>query len=378
MAYTTITDPSAHFQTLTYTGNGSNPRNLTNDGNSDLKPDLIWTKNRTDSGTNNVITNSSFGFDAPNATFEGGAGNDETLNGQISTESTAKQNNPAATYGYISGHLTDGFTAAAGGTNGDTMNANNKEFVAWQWKCNGGTTSTNTDGDINSTVQVNTDAGFSIVMYEPTNTTARNIGHGLGTTPGLIIIRNRQRIENWRVWHNSIGTGGYSLDGAAAYNTSTSTLINTVNSTIFNVGTDFSVNGAFPYVAFCWAEVQGYSKFGKYVGNGTTGTGSDGPFIYTGFKPGFIMIKAQSSSGATYLWDTKRSPYNGMDETINAAETDAETSNTIMSIDTLSNGFKVRNSGSNNGLNQSGQIFMFMAWAEHPLVAGGVPTTAGQ
>jgi hypothetical protein len=374
MAYTNIDDPSAFFQTLTYTGNGSNPRNLTNDGNSDLKPDFIWTKNRTDSGTDHVVTNSSFGFDAPNATFEGGSGNDETLNGQLSPNSTAKQNNPAATYGYISGHLTDGFTAAAGGTNGDTMNANNKEFVAWQWKCNGGTTSTNTDGDIDSIVQVNQDAGFSVVMYDPTNTTARNIGHGLGATPGLIIIRNRQRIENWRVWHQSIGQGGFILDNATAYNDNTANLVNTVNSTIFNVGSDFSVNGGYPIAAWCWAEKQGYSKFGKYVGNGTN---NNGPFAYTGFKPRFIMIKSTEATGGTYLWDTKRNPFNGADDTVNAAEADAETSNGIMTVDILSNGFKVMNTGTNNGTNQAGTEYIYMAWAENPFTTStGIPTTA--
>ena len=374
MAYTTIDDPSAFFQTLTYTGNGSNPRNLTNDGNSDLKPDFIWTKNRTDGGENHVVTNSSFGFDAPNATFEGGAGSDETLNGQLSPNSTAKQNNPAATYGYISGHLTDGFTAAAGSTNGDTMNANSKEFVAWQWKCNAGTTSTNTDGDINSTVQVNQDAGFSVVMYEPANTTARNIGHGLGATPGLIIIRNRQRVENWRVWHQSMGAGGYILDGATSYNTGTSTLVNTVNSTIFNVGSDFSVNGGFPIAAWCWVEKQGYSKFGKYKGNGAT---TIGPFIYTGFKPRFIMIKSTTNTGATYLWDTKRSPFNGMDDYINAAEADAEGTNGIYTIDVLSNGFKIKNTGTNNGLNQANTTYIYMAWAENPFTTSTeIPATA--
>ncbi len=371
MAYTNIDDPSAYFQTLTYTGNGSNPRNLTNDGNSDLKPDFIWTKNRTDSGTNNVITNSSFGFDAPNATFEGGPGSDETLNGQLSTNSTAKQNNPQATYGYISGHLTDGFTAAAGGTNGDVANANNKEFVAWQWKCNGGTTSTNTDGDINSTVQVNQDAGFSVVMYEPTDTTARNIGHGLGTTPGLIIIRNRKRIENWRVWHQSIGAGGVSLDGTSAYNTSTSTLINTVNSTIFNVGSDFSVNGAFPIAAWCWAEKQGYSKFGKYVGNGSN---TNGAFIYTGFKPAMIIVKRTDASGHNwFIWDTKRAPSNLVEAVLYPNATSSESS--LFQIDILSNGFKhYNNYGSTN---TSGATYIYMAWAENPFTTStGIPTTA--
>jgi len=371
-AYTTIDDSSAHFQTLTYTGNGSHPRNLTNDGNSDLKPDLIWSKNRTDNGTNNVITSSSFGFDAPNATFEGGSGNDETLNGQISTDSTAKQNNPSATYGYISGHLTDGFTAAAGGTNGDTMNANNKEFVAWQWKANAGTTSTNTDGDINSTVQLNTDAGFSIVKYEPTNTTARNIGHGLGKTPGVIIIRNRQRIENWRLWHQSIGAGGAILDNDSAYNSSTSNLVNTVTSTYFNVGGDFSVNGAFPIVAFCWAEVQGYSKFGSYYGNSNT----NGAFIYTGFKPGFIMLKQTSGSGnGWFAFDTKRDVSNtNVSRYVRLDETGAEGGASKI-LDMYSNGFKIIHA--DNATNGSGHRYLYMAFAESPLVTStGVPTTA--
>ena len=373
MAYTTIDDPSAFFQTLTYTGNGSNPRNLTNDGNSDLKPDFIWTKNRTDGGENHVVTNSSFGFDAPNATFEGGAGSDETLNGQLSPNSTAKQNNPAATYGYISGHLTDGFTAAAGSTNGDTMNANSKEFVAWQWKCNAGTTSTNTDGDINSTVQVNQDAGFSVVMYEPANTTARNIGHGLGATPGLIIIRNRQRVENWRVWHQSMGAGGYSLDGAAAYNTSTSTLINTVNSTIFNVGTDFSVNGGFPYAAWCWVEKQGYSKFGKYVGNGN----ASGPFVYTGFKPAFVMVKCATAAASEWqIYDHKRPGYNFPNYNLSPNNATAEyTGESYHNMDILSNGFKPLLT--DVAVNKSGETYIYMAFAEHPFVTStGIPATA--
>ena len=378
MAYTTIDDPSVYFQTLTYTGNGSHPRNLTNDGNSDLKPDFIWTKNRTDAGTNHVITNSSFGFDAPNATFEGGSGNDETLNGQLSTDSNAKQNSPAATYGYISGHLTDGFTAAAGGTNGDTMNANGKNFVAWQWKCNAGTTSTNTDGDINSTVQVNQDAGFSVVMYKPANTTARNIGHGLGARPGFIIIRNRQRIENWRVWHHSIGTGGSILDNNTAYNTSATSLINTVNTSTFNVGSDFSVNGGFPICAWCWVEKQGYSKFDNYYGNGQ----ADGTFIHTGFKPAWIMIKNVANTEPWVIFDTKRDPYHQPDahnkltpDTSDAENANSQTGNAgYNNIDILSSGFKVvTNNAATNG---AGVRYMYMAFAESPFVSSeGAPTT---
>ena len=370
MAYTTIDDSSKYFQALTYTGNGSHPRNITNTGNSDLKPDFIWTKNRTDNGENHIVTNSSFGFDAPNATFEGGSGSDETLNGHLSPNSNAKQNSQAATYGYISGHLTDGFTAAAGGTNGDAMNADNKAFVAWQWKCNAGSTSTNTDGDIDSTVQVNQDAGFSVVMYKPANTTARNIGHGLGTTPGLIIIRNRQRIENWRVWHHSIGTGGAILDNNSAYNSSTNTLINTVNSTIFNVGGDFSVNGGYPIAAWCFAEKQGYSKFGKYVGN----SNDSGTFVYLGFKPRWLMIKSTQASMNWDIIDTARSTSNVMDDYLTANTSEPEGTSSTKNIDFLSNGFKCRD---DNNINFSDHTYFYMAFAENPFVTStGVPTTA--
>jgi hypothetical protein len=131
MAYTNIDDPSAHFQVLTYTGNGSHPRNLTNDGNSDLKPDFIWGKNRTSAGTNHSLTNSTLGFDAPNAPTSGGV---------MASDSTGIENTPSSTYGYLSAALTDGFTASAGGTNGDNWNENSANFVAWQWKANGGTT----------------------------------------------------------------------------------------------------------------------------------------------------------------------------------------------------------------------------------------------
>ena len=169
---------------------------------------------------------------------------------------------------------------------------NPDQYVAWQWKANGGTTSTNTDGDINSTVQVNQDAGFSIVTDSPTNTTARSIGHGLGVAPQVVIRRARTRVENWRVFHSAAGsTGALTLDGTAAYNSST-VLFTGVTSTTFGVGTDFSVNGNYNYISYCFAEKQGYSKFGSYVGNGN----ANGPFVYTGFKPAFIINKELTTS----------------------------------------------------------------------------------
>jgi hypothetical protein len=251
-------------------------------------------------------------------------------------------------------------------------NETGKNFVAWQWKCNGGTTSTNTDGDINSTVQVNSDAGFSMVRYNPSNTTSRNIGHGLGKTPGVIIIRNRTRTENWRMWHHSIGQGGAIMDNDSAYNSSTSTLVNTVTSTYFNVGSDFSVNGNYPIIAWCWAEVQGYSKFGSYYGNSNT----NGAFIYTGFKPGFIMLKQTSGSGnGWFAFDTKRDVSNtSVSRYLRVDETGAEGGASKI-LDMYSNGFKIIHA--DNATNGSGHRYLYMAFAESPFVTStGVPTTA--
>ena len=239
MSYTNgLDDPSAYFQTMLWTGNSTDSRALTNDGNSDLQPDFVWLKNR-DLGYSHFITDSSRGVT-------------KYLYSDV-TDAEATLTNMVESFD------SNGFTIGFDGS--QVPNYNGNTFVGWQWKCNGGTTSTNSDGDIDSTVQVNQDAGFSIVTYQPSNTTARNIGHGLGTTPGVIIIRNRTRIENPRFWHHSIGAGGAILDNTSAYNTGTSTLVNTVNSTIFNVGSDFSVNGGYPIVAWCFAEKKAIVHF---------------------------------------------------------------------------------------------------------------------
>jgi len=345
MAYSTIEDPSAYFQTALYTGNGST-QSITNDGNSDLQPDWVWVKNRNDS-YHNLVFDSSRG-----------------VNNRLATNLTIAEDTGAG-YGTVSAFNSDGFSV----TNGGNTGTNTLTYVAWQWKCNGGTTSTNTDGDINSTVQVNQDAGFSIVTYQPSNTTSRNIGHGLGATPGLIIIRNRTRVENWRLWHHSIGQGGAILDNETAYNSGTSNLVNTVTSTYFNVGGDFSVNGGYPIVAWCFAEKQGYSKFGKYYGN----SHADGAFVYTGFKPAWVMVKKSSDAGTSWMiQDSKRSITNPVTHRLKANSNVAEATN-IDSMDFLSNGFKIR---VNDSIWNTAGTYIYMAFAENPFVANGIPTTA--
>lgn len=367
MAYSNITDPSAYFQTALYTGTGQQNNSVVNDGNSDLQPDLIWMKSR-NNGYSHYLVDSSRGRDK--GLYPDGN------NSEVTASTSAKD---------LQSFDTDGFTVGEP-EDANSTNATSSSSVAWQWKCNGGTTTTNTDGDINSTVQVNTDAGFSIVTYQPSNTTSRNIGHGLGTKPGFIIIRNRTRVENWRVWNHRLGQGGAKLDDTSAYNTGTSTLVNTVTSTTFNVGGDFSVNGGYPIVAWCWAEKKGFSSFGTYLGN----LNEDGPFVYTGFKPAWIMIKRAVGGTSTYsgwgIHDSKRLSFNsatGGSKVLWAHEAYVEGtrgqggSNTgaTARLDILSNGFKIRDNGSDE-FNDPDDTYMYFAFAENPFVVGGIPTTA--
>ena len=354
--YTTVDDPSAYFQTTLYTGNGNDNRQVTNDGNSDLKPDLVWVKDRTQAESN--------------AWFDSTRGATIRLqsntNGVESTETAT-----------VKSFTTDGFTL---GTSASVNNGSNPdEYVAWQWKANGGTTSTNTDGDINSTVQVNSTAGFSIITDSPSNNTARTIGHGLGAKPDFIIRRARTRVEDWCVYHKAFEStlpGGWQgLNTTAAYNDSATTLFTSVSNTTFGVGTDYSVNGNYDYITYAWKEVQGYSRFGKYKGNGN----ANGPYVYTGFKPRWIMLTRSDTSGYHWrIYDTARSAADGgnpLDKRVNANLTEAEgTHASDFDIDVLSNGFKLRTSSQ---INVNNGTYVYMAFAEQPFVTStGIPTTA--
>ena len=347
MAYTTIDDPSAHFQTKLYTGTGSSLA-LTNDGNSDLQPDWVWVKRR--DGTYS------------HALFDSSRGSTKRL---VSNLTNAEDTNAQ----YITSFDSDGFTS---GTDAN-LNQSSLTYVAWQWKANGGTTSSNSDGSVTSTVQVNTDAGFSIVTYTGTGS-GNTIGHGLGTTPGWIIARVRSTTNNWGVWHQDLGGANKYLKLNTTDSTITATDIwnNTLpTSTVFSTGAAGTTNdsGA-TYVAYCFAEKKGYSKFGSYTGNGN----ADGPFVYTGFKPAWLMIKSSGSAGDNWvICDNKRDTFNVMENILLPNATSAEFDET--SFDFLSNGFKLRQNAAT--YNDSGDTFIYMAFAEHPFVSSkGVPVTA--
>ncbi len=361
MAYTNIDDPSAHFQTALYAGNNTTDHNITNDGNSDLQPDFVWIKQRT-SNNPHVLQDSSRGF----------AGNGEV--NVLQSNSTGAE----ATNGAFESFNTNGF--GVGGTNvaSGAYNLSGSNYVAWQWKANGGTTSSNTDGSITSTVQANQDAGFSIVTYTGTGS-AGTIGHGLGVAPKVVLVRARSRISSWIMFHKDGSTSDddYLVLQSTAAKASQAGLWNNQypSSTVFGASTDLWLNNnADTYIAYCFAEKQGYSKFGKYVGNGN----ADGTFIYTGFKPAFVIIKPASSSG--YNWamtDHKRNPSNEVDKYLWADDSGAEYNGAGVSldIDYLSNGFKLKTSRTET--NQSGGTYIYMAFAENPFVTStGIPTTA--
>ena len=351
MAYTNIDDPSAYFQTALYAGNNTTDHNIANDGNSDLQPDLVWIKQRT-SNNPHTLQDTSRGF----------AGNGE-INLLVSNTTGAEVTN-----GAFESFNTNGF--GVGGTNvaSGAYNLSGYNYVAWQWKANGGTTVSNTSGSTTTTVQANQDAGFSIVTYLSNgNVSNQTLGHGLGVAPDVIISKRRGATTDWPVYHKSLGVGSIIyLDTNAAASTSSPPYKDTPTSTVFSTQNEFQASDN--YVSYCFAEKQGYSKFGKYVGNGST----NGPFVYTGFKPALIITKNADATDSWNLLDIKRSPYNVADKYLQADNANAEGTYTFYDI--LSNGFKIRNTGN---ANISGNDIIFMAFAENPFVTStGIPTTA--
>ena len=357
MAYTTIDDGSAYFQTKLYTGTGSS-NSVTNDGNSDLQPDWIWIKERDGTGQHGAF-DSSRGVQKELKIDEDGA------------ESTASQS--------VTAFNSDGFTV---GTAGDYNGSDNSQ-VAWQWKANGGTTTTNDAsstgvGSIDSVYQANTTAGFSIVSYTGTGS-AGTIAHGLGAVPSWMVVKNRSKSggEGWMVYHQG-NTSAPETEHLQIHNTN-ATSDNDIawndtapTSTVFSVKDDDSTNDSGEtHIAYLWTDIQGYSKFGNYIGNGN----DDGPFIYTGFKPAWLMIK-RTTANAWGIFDSARGAYNEITMNLDADRTDAEnTATNYDDLDFLSNGFKLYEE--NDDINASDGTYIYMAFAEHPFVSSeGTPVTA--
>tara|TARA_R110002012_G_scaffold134903_1_gene288532 strand:+ start:786 stop:1868 length:1083 start_codon:yes stop_codon:yes gene_type:complete len=359
MAYTTIDDPSAHFQIATYTGN-ANFNTITNDGNSVLAPDFVWGKCRTTTKTHYVY---------------------DTIRG---TEKRIEPDNSGVEDTGTNGlyiFQSDGFKLASGNTEND----DGESYVAWQWKGNGGTTSSNTDGNITTTLQVNSTAGFSMGTYTGING-YKTIGHGLGAIPDLVMIKGRGSnggaAQYWVVGapnHTNFGNSASKhvfLDTTNAVMNNTTIWYNTAfTTTTIPIGTHAAINTTDgTYVFYAFKNIKGYSRIGHYTGNGT----SNGPFVYTGFKPAFILIKNLDATQVWIMYDIERKSFN-QDAAVNsiyASETSAEyTGASYHNLDILSNGFKIRlTDASQNG---SGVDYLYMAFAHNPFVTStGVPTTA--
>jgi hypothetical protein len=340
------------FNATTYSGNATtNPISNADNATLGFQPDLVWMKSRGNNYDNTL-------FDSVR-----GTGAKDLSSNQTQVEGT----NYAANYVNFSSFNTNGFTLGATSST-NIINNSGGNFIAWQWKAGAGTTSTNTSGSITSTVSVNQAAGFSIVTYTGNETQGATVGHGLGAIPSMIIVKARNDTQNWPVYHISTGnTGACLLNLTNSFVTAAGDWSNTTpTSSVFTLGGgsqsdryNTNKNGN-NYVAYCWAPIAGYSAFGSYTGNGST----DGPFVYLGFRPKFIIIKNSSASTDWKIMDTSRDVYNPEISQIGANVYSAEDANSGYAIDYLSNGFKIRNTYST--WNGSGNSLIYAAWAENP------------
>ena len=336
MAYTNINKPNEYFNTVTWTGNGSK---IT----TGLRPDLIWYKARDVIGYAGVV-NAIRGDDYYVQTYTSDA--ETNYSGLLVSDST-------------------GFTP------GSVFTTNS--YVAWNWLANGAGSS-NTDGSITSTVSANTTSGFSIVTYSGNSTAGATIGHGLNSVPSVVIVKSITNAESWAVYHKSVTTANnYYLylnsTGALVTSGGDRWSVGSNSSTLFGLGNDGTTNqSGQTYVAYCFAEKKGFSRFGTYVGNGET---TYAPFIYTGFKPAMVIYKRSDGIEGWMIQDNRRPGYNPMGGNLFPNNSNAES--TDARFDFLSNGFKAKSTNQNT----NASTHIYMAFAEEPLVGNNnVPATA--
>lgn len=336
-----INKPSDYFNTILWTGDGTDDRSISGVG---FQPDWVWLKQR--NGTN-YHTSFDVVRGATKRIFPNASEAEDTNADSLQTFET------------------DGFQV---GTNGG-VNGTGNTFASWNWLA-GGTAVSNTDGSITSSVSASITSGFSIVSWSGSGATG-TIGHGLGTEPSVIIPKCRTQTADWYSYWKPLGNGNAvrlnTTDASAAtgiWNSTspTSSVFSVINNTVVN-------QSGHTYVAYCFAEKQGFSKFGSYTGNGN----ADGTFVYTGFKPAFVIQKNTSATQGWQLQDNKRLGYNGANKLLQPHDSAAESD--VNRIDMLSNGFKVRTTDA--GQNSSGQSYIYMAFAEQPLVGtNNIPATA--
>ena len=344
MAYSTINKSTDNFNTKLYSGDGTSNRSITG---VNFQPDLVWLKSRNS-------TNSQHLLDSVRGLF------------RISSQDTSAEQDASSAFKSFD---SDGFTV----TEEASLEYNNsgKTYASWNWKANG-TGSANTDGSISSTVSANTTSGFSIVSYTGTGANA-TVGHGLGVAPSWIVIKGRNQTEDWTTYHASTGnTKNMILNSSAGADThSTYWQDTSPTSSVFYLGSSTRPNTSTgTYIAYCFAEKQGYSKFGSYTGNGN----ADGTFVYLGFKPTFVIMKRTDVADSWLMKDSVRDSYNLANKRIFANVSSAEDTHVNGSIDILSNGFKQR--GSDTLTNASGGTYIYMAFGQPIISNSGTVATA--
>jgi hypothetical protein len=331
----TIPDGRLFMNATLYTGTGASQA-ITNGGTgTSFAPDFVWAKQR-GAATDHVL------YDVI-----------RTGTNSLSSNTTGAEVNQTSN-GCTVAFNSNGFTVGA-----DTagyLNYPSRTYVGWNWKA-GGTAVSNTAGTITSQVSANTTSGFSIATYTSQASGTATVGHGLGVAPKMIIIKPRTGTLNWYIYHASLGAGNYILFTTAGTVASSTLWNNTApTSSVFSLGTDW--NGSISSVAYCWSEVAGYSKFGSYTGNGS----ADGPFVYLGFRPRFVLIKRTDSTENWQTVDSSRDPYNVTTSTLFPNLSNAES--TGVQYDLLSNGFKLKST--TGGGNASGGTYIYAAFAENP------------
>jgi hypothetical protein len=356
MAYTDIDDPSAYFQTALFTGNGGTNA-ITNTGNSDLQPNWVWFKCRSAAEHHGL--------------FDSVRGVTKVIYSNLSNA----QDNLSDT---LASFNSDGFTMGADSGSGGSFNGDTKTMAAWQWKA--GTSFTNDAsatgiGSLDSTASVNTTSGFSIVKYTGAGGT-QSVAHGLSSVPKFILTKKYSgSAEGWGGYHSSLGNNQIiKLQVTDATETNTAIWNATTPTTsVFSIGADNRSNpDGETVIAYCFAEKKGYSKFGSYTANANV----DGTFVYTGFKPAFLLIKNTSQATDWIMYDNKRDGYEPQNKEFRANTSAAERNAEDNNVQFCANGFKLRNAGTKSNAD-SGNTLIYMSFAEQPFVTStGVPATA--
>jgi hypothetical protein len=350
MAYSSILKPDDYFNTVLYTGN-SGLQTITGVG---FQPDLVWFKSR--SGTYDHALLDAVRAGSPPLYLASNTTAAEAITG----------GGESMTYN------SDGF---AFNGNPTRINFSGETYVAWNW-LGANTTASNTDGSITSTVSASTTSGFSIVSYTGNGSASATIGHGLGTSNvGMIITKNRDQTDGWIVYHKSLGANNFLvLQTTDPSDGSVNKYLSVPTPTTYEIGNSGDMNtNTEAYIAYCFAEKKGFSKFGSYTGNGS----ADGTFVYTGFKPAFVMVKQTNTARYWAMFDNKRDGLNPKNRPLFPNASDQESDSVNYYHDILSNGFKWRTNS--NIMNESGGTYIYMAFAENPFVANsgnGIPATA--